>query len=129
MPTPQPPDERPVDAEATTQAFVQPDDEQLTPQPTSSIDVHIIPPTTESPLNCRHDGRLYHDKDKWLVGDCTNCTCVRGKVTCRTDDDCLARLRPTREPHVDGTDAFAAVPGNYVLRKLIMKIKKNRPLC
>lgn len=100
--------------EETTETFIQPDDELPTPQPTSSIDVHIIPPTTPGPLNCRHDGRLYRDKQKWLVGECTNCTCVMGRVECHTDEECLAKLRPTREPHMGGNEEFT-VPGNFFM--------------
>lgn len=120
MTTPQPPDERPLDVDETTETFIQPDDEQPTPQPTSVIDVHIIPPTTERILNCRQDGRLYQDKEKWLVGECTNCTCVRGKVVCHTDGACLARLRPTREPHTGGIDTFASETGSYLITSILI---------
>lgn len=101
--TPQPPDERPDD-EQTTVIFGQPDDGRPTAAPTGTVDVHIIPPTAESkvsPYSCRQDDRFYQDKETWRVGECTNCTCVRGRVECQSDDACLAALRPTREPHVD----------------------------
>lgn len=52
---------------------------------------------------CTFNFRFYQDQQEWTVGECTNCTCIRGKVECRTDDTCLQALRPTREPHIDDT--------------------------
>lgn len=113
--TPQPLDERPID-QRPTEAFLQPENERPTPvpvpSPTGTVDVHIIPPTVESRVgtySCRHEGRLYQDKERWSVGLCTNCTCSQGKVDCITNDECIRGLRPTRQPQEEYSGA--PIPG------------------
>lgn len=32
---------------------------------------------------CWHDGRLFENKEDWIVDSCTKCTCQDGKVVCR----------------------------------------------
>lgn len=32
---------------------------------------------------CWQDGRLFEDKEDWIVDSCTKCTCQEGKVVCR----------------------------------------------
>lgn len=129
--TPQPPDERPDDEDQTTVIFSQPDDERATPAPSGTVDVHILPPrpTPESnvlPYSCKQDNRFYQDKEKWRVGECTNCTCIRGKVECQTDEDCLASLRPTREPHFEQPYPGWYYPTPYFFFKQIFGFFKRR---
>lgn len=32
---------------------------------------------------CWQDGRVFEDKEDWIVDSCTKCTCQEGKVVCR----------------------------------------------
>uniref|UniRef100_A0A673N848 Thrombospondin-2-like n=1 Tax=Sinocyclocheilus rhinocerous TaxID=307959 RepID=A0A673N848_9TELE len=32
---------------------------------------------------CWQDGRMFEDKEDWIVDSCTKCTCKKGKVVCR----------------------------------------------
>lgn len=97
--TPQPENERPRPKhESTTEIFVQPDNEV---------------PITEQLYTCRQDGRVFQDKQKWRVNDCTECACVRGIVECITNDECL---------HIPGKNELQNYPnrvciccrGNYL---------------
>lgn len=32
---------------------------------------------------CWQDGRMFEDKEDWIVDSCTKCTCQEGKAVCR----------------------------------------------
>lgn len=99
--TPQPEEERVPD----TTPFAQPDNER----PTASSAPRTT--TTRVPFSCHQEGVQYLDGDEWRVGNCTECSCIRGTIQCKTDKECLLGPRPTREskpevpPTVSGKDS------------------------